>query len=120
MSLERPTYAEFVKHAKLCGVELIYETAEVYLGPEELVRLKVRLNVIALQHRRAKKPRCWFENPPKVGRDDAVSLFETGLTLEEVVQAVGKPVSSTRKWLYPPPEQAEQRVTSTEKVEKPV
>lgn len=44
MSLDRPTLAEFVRHAERHGSELVYETAaKGYLEPEELGLLSLAL-----------------------------------------------------------------------------
>jgi hypothetical protein len=121
VSLERPTFEELVKHAKLFGTEQVLPTAETYLTPEELVRLKVELQQIAAQHKRTKKPRIWYEDVPKVGRDDALALHAEGLTLEEVAKAVGVKVGQCRRWLYSPSEapiQAPQSAIQREKAEK--
>jgi len=41
-----PTLAEFIRHAELYGTELVYETAEDFLGESELMQLLLELNRI--------------------------------------------------------------------------
>ena len=46
MSLDRPTLAEFVRHAERFGSELVYDTAADYLEPDERGLLSLALQRI--------------------------------------------------------------------------
>jgi hypothetical protein len=66
--LDRPTVEQFLKHARLFGVDCVHETAEEYLSKGELVLLGVELDGIRRGHRdgvrgreRIKKARALLE-----------------------------------------------------------
>jgi Putative ATPase subunit of terminase (gpP-like) len=115
---DRPpvTAAALEKHARRFGIDCIWLQADMAIDdPLALVRFKVVLKDIATEHRRARKPKTWWENPPKVGKEDALFLYSAGYTIEEAAEAIGERVATVKKWVFEAPEQAAQTAAGTGK-----
>jgi Putative ATPase subunit of terminase (gpP-like) len=109
-------YEPLIRHAQLFGIDCVELAAEqIGYSPLDKVKFKLELQKVATEHKRTKKPKVWWEDAPKVGKEDTLLLYEAGYTVEEIAEAVGQKVSSVRKWRYASPEQAAQAATATEK-----
>jgi hypothetical protein len=76
VSLERPTLAEFVKHAERFGSELVYETATGYLEPDELGLLSFALQRVDRKWRLA----------PDQKKELALALSDLQLPVAEIAE----------------------------------
>jgi hypothetical protein len=56
MSITRPTYDEFVTHARRFGVECVFETATTYLARRELALLRSELDELSSSSKRSRRP----------------------------------------------------------------
>ena len=58
--LKAPTLDRLLRHAKLYGSDLVFETAEDFLSTRELMTLKAKLNELTLTPRkRTRRPRLF-------------------------------------------------------------
>jgi hypothetical protein len=73
--LPSPALDGFIKHAQLFGCDCVWATAQTDLSDRELAVLGAELKKIAAEHKRARKPKSWWENAaphrlPKVPEED--------------------------------------------------
>jgi hypothetical protein len=90
MSLERPTLAEFVRHAELFGTECVYGTAEAYLAERELRRLRIELDTIEAGRRTGRYSVGRRRRRTRAETQVAIELLlADGLTRREVAAKLG-------------------------------
>jgi hypothetical protein len=74
-----------LRHAEKFGCDRVYESAaeEAWSGAE-LARLKAVLRRIAEQHRKARRPRIWWETVPPISDSDVAALHAEGQIADEI------------------------------------
>jgi hypothetical protein len=81
------------RHAEKFGIDGVLETAvETGIAGAELARLKLKLRIVAENHRHRRKltkhPESWYESPPAITDEDLVALAGK-LTVDEVAALTG-------------------------------
>jgi hypothetical protein len=90
-----PTYETLIRHAERYGVEEIYETGEqMQLQPADLAGLKADLREMAF----GKRSRFGTKTKTAATNgDDALALYEAGLTPEEIASRLKWSLTRVRK-----------------------
>ena len=113
---EEQAIEDLVRHAEKFGCDSVYETAaERKWRQADLARLKASLRNIAEQHRKARRPRSWWETVPQLSGDDIAALRREGLAVDEIARLTGKSRNAIQRGLQRDAARAQNAESAMEK-----